>query len=88
MLLSGQQLIEWGGALRWISCDENIETEENIFRSVTNSVGGNATLFRYNKQSISAFHHPGAVMIKIYQRIKEKFDPAGILNPNRMYLEF
>jgi glycolate oxidase FAD binding subunit len=88
LLLPGQQLIEWGGALRWISCDENIETDENIFRSVTNSVGGNATLFRYNKQSISAFHHPGAVMIKIYQRIKEKFDPAGILNPNRMYLEF
>jgi FAD/FMN-containing dehydrogenase len=26
-------------------------------------------------------------MIKIYQRIKEKFDPVGIFNPGRMFRE-
>ncbi len=87
LLLPGQQLIEWGGALRWFTCGENTDVEASVVRSVTSSVGGNATLFRNNKQSVSVFHPPGSEMIKIYQRIKEKFDPVGILNPGRMYRE-
>ena len=84
--LPGQQLIEWGGALRWLACSsENID--ESIIRSETNLAEGNATLFRSNKKSYSVFHPPGSQMIKIYQRIKEKFDPAGIFNPGRMYKE-
>ena len=87
LLLPGQQLIEWGGALRWFTFGENTDVEANVVRSVTSSVGGNATLFRNNKQSVSVFHPPGSEMIKIYRRIKEKFDPVGILNPGRMYRE-
>jgi len=87
LLLPGQQLIEWGGALRWFTCGENTDVDANAVRSVASSVGGNATLFRNNKQSVSVFHPPGSEMIEIYRRIKEKFDPVGILNPSRMYRE-
>ena len=84
----GQQLIEWGGALRWLACNgKDINTEESIVRSESNLVGGNATLFRSNRECDSVFHPPEAQMIKIYQRIKEKFDPAGIFNPGRMFRE-
>ena len=79
--------IEWGGALRWFICGENMDIDANTVRSATSSVGGNATLFRNNKQSVSVFHPPGSEMIEIYRRIKEKFDPVGILNPSRMYRE-
>ena len=86
--LLGQQLIEWGGALRWLACSgEHMDTEENIVRSESILADGNATLFRSNKRSDSVFHPPGPQMIKIYQRIKEKFDPVGIFNPGRMFRE-
>ena len=86
--LPGQQLIEWGGALRWLACSgEDMNTEESIVRSESSLADGNATLFRSNRKSESVFHPPGSQMIKIYQRIKEKFDPAGIFNPGRMYRE-
>ena len=86
--LLGQQLIEWGGALRWLACSgEHMDTEENIVRSESILANGNATLFRSNKRSDSVFHPPGPQMIKIYQRIKEKFDPVGIFNPGRMFRE-
>ena len=86
--LLGQQLIEWGGALRWLAYSgEHMDTEENIVRSESILADGNATLFRSNKRSDSVFHPPGPQMIKIYQRIKEKFDPVGIFNPGRMFRE-
>jgi glycolate oxidase FAD binding subunit len=86
--LPGQQLIEWGGALRWLACSsEDINTNENIIRSKSSLADGNATLFRSNWKSDSVFHPPGSQMTKIYQRIKQKFDPAGIFNPGRMYRE-
>jgi len=86
--LPGQQLIEWGGALRWLACDDkNMSAEENIVRSESVLADGNATLFRSNRKPDSVFHPPGAKMMKIYQRIKEKFDPAGIFNPGRMFRE-
>jgi len=86
--LLGQQLIEWGGALRWLACSgEGMDTEENIIRSESILAGGNATLFRSNESSDSAFQPPGLQMMKIYQRIKEKFDPVGIFNPGRMFRE-
>ena len=87
LLLPGQQLIEWGGALRWFICNENMDVDANFVHLATSSVGGNATLFRNNKQSVSVFHPPGSEMMNIYRRIKEKFDPVGILNPSRMYWE-
>lgn len=90
LILPGQQLIEWGGALRWLVCDnkEFDADDENLIRSKLLLVDGNATLFRSDKKPESVFHPPKAQMIKIFQRIKEKFDPAGIFNPGRMYREF
>jgi glycolate oxidase FAD binding subunit len=86
--LPGQQLIEWGGALRWLACNgEDMNIEESIVRSESSLADGNATQFRSDRKSDSVFHPPGFQMIKIYQRIKEKFDPAGIFNPGRMYRE-
>ncbi|TFH10976.1 MAG: glycolate oxidase subunit GlcE [Nitrosomonadales bacterium] len=87
LILPGQQLIEWGGALRWFACGENVDADVNIIRSKSDLAGGNATLFRNNKKSVSVFHPPRSEMIKVYQRIKGKFDPAGIFNTGRMYRE-
>ncbi|HSQ05619.1 MAG TPA: FAD-linked oxidase C-terminal domain-containing protein, partial [Burkholderiales bacterium] len=34
------------------------------------------------------FHPLAPGLMKLHQRLKRSFDPAGILNPGRMYAEF
>jgi glycolate oxidase FAD binding subunit len=75
------QLIEWGGGLRWLSGDVDPLT----VRSTAERAGGHATLFRGGDRSVGAFHPLKPPLLKIHRRLKEAFDPAGILNPNRMY---
>jgi glycolate oxidase FAD binding subunit len=82
----GEQLIEWGGALRWLVLDEDYD--ETLIRAQAFEAGGHATLFYGNKTSIPTFHPLPPALLSIHQRLKKQFDPAGIFNPQRMYTEF
>jgi glycolate oxidase FAD binding subunit len=75
------QLIEWGGGLRWVSGP----LEPLIVRSTVERAGGHATLFRDGDRSVGVFHPLQPALAKIHRRLKDAFDPAGILNPGRMY---
>ena len=83
--LPGQQLIEWGGALRWLI--SNVDVDAETVRVAAKTTGGHATLFRSGKPSAAAFHPLAPEMMNIHRRLKEKFDPMRILNPGRMYPE-
>ena len=82
IILKGEQLIEWGGAQRWLKADDG--AAENI-RKTAAAVGGHATLFRGGDKSVGVFHPLQPALAKIHQRLKREFDPAGIFNPGRMY---
>jgi glycolate oxidase FAD binding subunit len=84
--LSGEQLIEWGGALRWLRAEPD-ETGERIRAWATNQ-GGHATLFRSTNKSAGAFQELTPPLLALHRRLKSALDPAGILNPRRMYPEF
>jgi glycolate dehydrogenase FAD-binding subunit len=75
------QLIEWGGGLRWVSGP----LEPLILRTTVERAGGHATLFRDGDKSVGVFHPLQPALAKIHRRLKDAFDPAGILNPGRMY---
>jgi glycolate oxidase FAD binding subunit len=75
------QLVEWGGGLRWIAGDPDALQ----VRSSTERAGGHATLFRGARGAVPVFHPLKPAVGKIHRRLKEAFDPAGILNPRRMY---
>ena len=77
----GAQLIEWGGGLRWAGGDLDVLT----VRSTAERIGGHATLFRGGDRSIGVFHPLQPAVAKIHRRLKNAFDPEGILNPDRMY---
>ncbi|MGZ5101402.1 MAG: glycolate oxidase subunit GlcE [Usitatibacter sp.] len=79
--LAHPQLIEWGGGVRWVCGDANALA----IRSSVERAGGHATLFRGGDKSIGVFHPLKPAILKIHRRLKEAFDPAGILNPGRMY---
>ena len=73
----GKQLIEWGGALRWVKSDAPIRR-----------AAPTATLFRANDKSTGAFAPLDPVNARLHKALKAAFDPAGILNPGRMYADF
>ena len=81
LALTHPQLLEWGGGLRWVSGEFDALT----VRSSVERAGGHATLFRGGDKSIGVFHPLQAPLLKIHRRLKAAFDPAGILNPGRMY---
>jgi glycolate oxidase FAD binding subunit len=79
--LSGSVLIEWGGALRWLKTD----APAHLIRDAAARAGGHATLFRGGDKTVGVFQPLPAPLMKIHQRLKQGFDPAGILNPGRLY---
>lgn len=81
--LGGPQLVEWGGALRWIKTDDDAVS----VRKAANKTDGHATLFRRGPPGVSAFHPLPEAMMRLHRRVKQAMDPAGILNPGRMYKE-
>lgn len=82
--LPGRQLIEWGGALRWLASDAS---PANI-RAAAAALGGHATLFRSNQSNDEPFQPLTTPLLAVHRRLKQSFDPHGIFNPGRMYQEF
>jgi glycolate oxidase FAD binding subunit len=81
--LGGEQMIEWSGALRWLVATER--TDAARVREYARENGGHATLFRAADKSVGAFHPLTDTLLALHRRLKAVFDPAGILNPGRLY---
>lgn len=82
--LPGKQLIEWGGALRWVYS----EAEAITVRAAAEQAGGQATLFRSTVKPKIIFHPLPKPLLEIHKRMKRAFDPQGVFNVGRMYPEF
>lgn len=82
LALPGRQLMEWGGALRWLRSDAPAE----LIRAAAREAGGHATLFRGgDRNAVAVFTPLDPVQWKIHRNLKQAFDPRGILNPGRLY---
>jgi glycolate oxidase FAD binding subunit len=79
--LDGEQLFEWGGALRWLR--SSVPAAQ--VREQAAAAGGHATLFRGGDRSVGAFAPLAQPLLAIHKRLKAEFDPQGIFNPGRMY---
>ena len=80
----GEQLIEWGGAQRWLRSNESAKA----IRAAAVQAGGHATLFRGGDKSVGVFQPLAPALGKIHQNMKNAFDPDGIFNPGRMYAQY
>jgi glycolate oxidase FAD binding subunit len=82
VLKGGSQLIEWGGAQRWLRAPS--DAADSIRRTVSAS-GGHATLFRGGDKNVGVFHPLAPAIAAIHERMKAAFDPSNVFNPGRMY---
>ncbi|SFY24986.1 glycolate oxidase subunit GlcE [Janthinobacterium sp. TB1-E2] len=86
VILKGRQLIEWGGAQRWLKLDGDADAASSVqIRQAVAAAGGHATLFRGGDKAVGVFHPLAPAVATIHQRLRQAFDPAGIFNPHRMY---
>jgi glycolate oxidase FAD binding subunit len=83
LLLEGDTLLDWGGGQRWLRSELPADT----IREISSAAGGHATLYRGGDHDGEVFHPLQPVLLSLHQRLKQAFDPAGILNPGRMYRE-
>jgi glycolate oxidase FAD binding subunit len=81
--LSGAQLIEWGGAQRWLRTDMSAQQ----IRATAEAVGGHATLFRGGDKQAGVFHPLTPTLAMLHRNVKNAFDPAHIFNPGRLYAD-
>lgn len=84
----GEALYDWGGGLVWLALEPADGAHADVVRRYVDEVGGHATLFRAPdtvRRDVSVFQPLEGAIADITRRIKEGFDPGGILNPGRMY---
>ena len=82
--LAGAPLIEWGGALRWLRSGADAAT----VRTAAAAAGGHATLFRGGDKAAGVFAPLAPALARLHRELKAAFDPAGVLNPGRLYSDF
>jgi len=81
--LKGEWLIEWGGAQRWLKTS----ADSKDIREHAARMGGHATLFRGGDRQGEIFHPLSSALAALHQKLKTAFDPHGILNPGRMFVD-
>jgi len=81
----GDGYLDWAGGLAWIAVDADDDAGEAVVRGLLK--GGHATLMRAPaslRNSVPVFQPQPEGVAALSRRIKEGFDPKGILNPGRM----
>jgi len=81
--IAGECLYDWGGAQRWVLSDE---PADKLFRLAAEA-GGHATAFRRAGSRDAVFQPLSQGLLTLHQRLKQAFDPEGILNPGRLYAD-
>jgi glycolate oxidase FAD binding subunit len=81
-------LYDWAGGLVWAALPTLDDAGTRLVRGAVGASGGHATLIRAPlsvRASLDVFGPQHAALAGLTKRVKESFDPAGVLNRGRMY---
>ncbi len=83
-----EALFDWAGGLVWLAVAPSADAAHEAVRASVAAAGGHATLIRAAPEvraTVPVFQPQPPALAALSARIKANFDPAGVLNPGRMY---
>ena len=85
---AAQMFYDWAGGLLWVAMPFAEEPDAAAVRGAVAAIGGHATLIRAPasvRAAVDVFAPEPAGLAALSRRVKESFDPPGVLNPGRMW---
>jgi glycolate oxidase FAD binding subunit len=83
-----QMFYDWAGGLIWVALGASDDAGAALIHHAVAATGGHATLIRAPasvRAAIDVFAPQDAAVAALTKRVKESFDPKGVLNPGRMW---
>jgi glycolate oxidase FAD binding subunit len=81
-------LYDWAGGLLWAALPPSDDARAGLVRSTVTAVGGHATLIRAPaavRAAVGVFEPEPPALAALTKRVRESFDPRGVLNAGRMW---
>jgi glycolate oxidase FAD binding subunit len=85
---AAQMFYDWAGGLIWLAMPFEDEPGAIAVRQAVAQIGGHATLIRAPaavRAAFDVFQPEEPALVALSKRVKESFDPQGVLNPGRMW---
>jgi glycolate oxidase FAD binding subunit len=85
---AAQMFYDWAGGLVWVAMPFAEEPDAAAVRGAVAKIGGHAMLVRAPaavRAAVEVFAPEPAGLAALARRVKESFDPKGVLNPGRMW---
>jgi glycolate oxidase FAD binding subunit len=83
-----ETLYDWAGGLLWLALPPSDDAGAAVVRRAVAACGGHATLVRAPaalRAAVAVFEPQDAAVAALTKRVKDGFDPKGVLNPGRMW---
>jgi len=85
---AAQLFYDWAGGLIWVAVLPSLDCGAGEIRSAVAATGGHATLVRASaavRATVDVFQPEAGALAALTKRVKEGFDPKGVLNAGRMW---
>ncbi len=85
---NAQWFYDWAGGLLWIAVPPSDDAGAVALRRAIAKASGHATLVRAPaalRAAVDVFEPQTGALAGVNKRVKESFDPKGVLNPGRMW---
>lgn len=83
-----QMFYDWAGGLIWLTLAADNDAGAALVHAAVRAVGGHAILVRAAasvRAAVDVFAPQDPAVAALTKRVKESFDPQGVLNPGRMW---
>jgi len=83
-----QVFYDWAGGLIWVETLPSADAGAALVHGAVAAAGGHATLIRAPaavRAAVNVFAPQDGGLAALTRRVKESFDPKGVLNPGRMW---
>jgi len=86
--VGAEVLYDWAGGLIWGALPTSDDARADAVRATVAAAGGHATLIRAPaavRAVVAVFEPEPPALAALTKRVRESFDPRGVLNPGRMW---